>query len=216
MNSISQNNLSGGVTDTPLMLAQPYNLIVFLTFYSPIIVAVVIVAMSFIFQNFKGFIYLGFLLGVSVLREFIFMITGAPAMTPGKNICTMVQYSKYGNSAFSVFTLAFTIMYICLPMIINNDVNWWVIGALLSYLFMDIGIRYTKQCITGFSDLLINLLGGATLGLIIPSLMYTGGASKYLFFNEISSNKEVCSMAKKQTFKCAVYKNGELIGSVNK
>jgi hypothetical protein len=36
-----------------------------------------------------------------------------------------------------------------------------------------------------------------------------------LFINELTSgsNKEVCSMPNKQTFKCSVYKNGELLGS---
>ena len=43
--------------------------------------------------------------------------------------------------------------------------------------------------------------------------MYSYGASKYLFFNEVSSDKEMCSMPTKQKFKCAVYKNGELIGN---
>ena len=44
--------------------------------------------------------------------------------------------------------------------------------------------------------------------------MYAGGSSQYLFFNEISSNKEICSMPSKQTFKCSVFKNGGLIGNV--
>ena len=44
--------------------------------------------------------------------------------------------------------------------------------------------------------------------------MYTDNSSKYLFLNETQSNKDVCSMPKKQTFKCSVYKNGELIGSL--
>ena len=79
---------------------------------------------------------------------------------------------------------------------------------------MDVGIRYMKQCITQVSDILLNLVTGAAVGLLIPGLLYVGGSSKYLFFNEISSTKEICSMPKKQNFKCAVYKNGELIGSM--
>jgi hypothetical protein len=45
--------------------------------------------------------------------------------------------------------------------------------------------------------------------------MYAGGSGKYLFFNEVSSNKEMCSQPKKQTFKCSLYKNGELISGIN-
>ena len=33
-------------------------------------------------------------------------------------------------------------------------------------------------------------------------------------FNEIQSNKQMCSMPKNQTFKCNVYKNGEIIGNL--
>ena len=56
-------------SDTPLILFQPFNIVVFLSFYSPIILAISVLGMSFVFQNFKGFIYLGFLLGCCVVRE---------------------------------------------------------------------------------------------------------------------------------------------------
>jgi hypothetical protein len=199
-----------------LVPIKPINLIVFLTFYSPIIIAVGGLGMSFIFQNFKGFIYLGFLLAACIVREFILWISGTQPFFSDNTICSAIEYSSYGNSGISIFVLAFSIMYICLPMFINKDVNFWVFGGLLSYFFVDIGIRYTEKCITSFTDILMNVLTGAGLGVVIPSLLYAGGASKYLFFNEISSNNVTCSMPKKQTFKCAVYKNGELIGSTTK
>jgi hypothetical protein len=57
-------------------------------------------------------------------------------------------------------------------------------------------------------------LAGIFSSALILSLMYSGGSSNYLFFNELSSTKEMCSLKKNQTFKCSVYKNGELIGSI--
>ena len=215
MNAITPNitNLQSDSFVTPLVMYQPMNLIVLLTFYSPIIIALGVLSMSFIFQNFKGFIYLGFLLSVSVAREFLLMISGATQKVSANRVCDMAQYSKYGNTGFSIFVITFTLFYICMPMFLNKDVNWWVFGGLLFYLLMDVGIRYMKQCITQVSDILLNLVTGAAVGLLIPGLLYVGGSSKYLFFNEISSTKEICSMPKKQNFKCAVYKNGELIGS---
>ena len=215
MNAISPNttNLQSDSFVTPLVMYQPMNLIVLLTFYSPIIIALGVLSMSFIFQNFKGFIYLGFLLSVSVAREFLLMISGATQKVSANRVCDMAQYSKYGNTGFSIFVISFTLFYICMPMFLNKDVNWWVFGGLLFYLLMDVGIRYMKQCITQVSDILLNLVTGAAVGLLIPGLLYVGGSSKYLFFNEISSTKEICSMPKKQNFKCAVYRNGELIGS---
>jgi hypothetical protein len=182
-------------------------------FYSPIIVALGVLSMSFIFQNFKGFIYLGFLLGISVLREFLLMIFGAKPELKTNRVCNMAQYSKYGNSGFSAFVLSFTVLYICLPMFLNGDVNYWIFGGLLAYLLVDIGMRYAKTCITTYSDILLNVATGAFAGATIPAMLYIGGSSKYLFFNEISSNKEICSMPKKQQFKCSIYKNGELIAA---
>lgn len=203
----------GSGFDAPLVVAQPMNLIVLLVFYSPIIVALGVLSMSFIFQNFKGFIYLGFLLGISVLREFLLMIFGAKPELTSNRVCNMAQYSKYGNSGFSVFILSFTVLYICLPMFLNGDVNYWIFGGLLAYLLVDIGMRYAKSCITTYTEILLNVVTGAFSGAVIPALLYIGGSSKYLFFNEISSNKEICSMPKKQHFKCSVFKNGELIAS---
>ena len=200
----------------PLNIIKPINLLTLLTFYSPIIMGIGGLSMSFIFQNFKGFIYLGFLIAVSCLREFTLIMFGIDPFVSDNTICTAIEYSPNGNSGFSIFVLAFSILYICLPMFFNKDVNYWVFGGLLSYFFVDIGIRYTEKCITNFKDILLNMLFGGALGVIIPLLLYAGGSSKYLFFNEISSNNVTCSMPKKQTFKCAVYKNGELIGSTTK
>ena len=204
---------TGSGFDAPLVIVQPMNLIVLLVFYSPVIVALGVLSMSFIFQNFKGFIYLGFLVGVAVLREFLLMIFGAKTELNTNRVCNMAQYSKYGNSGFSVFILSFTVLYICLPMFLNGDVNYWVFGGLLAYLLVDIGMRYAKACITTYTDILLNVATGAFAGAAIPAMLYIGGSSKYLFFNEISSNKEICSMPKKHQFKCNVYKNGELIAA---
>jgi hypothetical protein len=214
MNS-SPNNIKGGVTNsnTPLLLFQPFNIVVFLTFFSPIILAISIVSLSFIFQNFKGFIYLGFLLAGCILRNFFYMYSGTPPIVHDDTICSTIQYTKYGNSSFSIFVFAFTIMYISLPMFVNGGANYWVFTALLVYSIVDICIKVYKGCIMKTSAIFVNMLSGLAFGALIVTAMYSGGSGQYLFFNEVSSNKEICSMPKKQTFKCAVYKNGELIGN---
>jgi hypothetical protein len=63
-------------------------------------------------------------------------------------------------------------------------------------------------------DLFLNVLLGLSSSALIVSLMYAGGSGKYLFFNEISSDKEICYQPKNQTFKCSVYKNGEIIANI--
>jgi hypothetical protein len=207
-----QNNVS--TSNLPLILFQPFNMAVFLSFYSPIILAICLVSMSFIFQNFKGFIYLGFLLGVCILRNYAYMIAGSKAIFNDMTICTSIQYSKYGNPNFSAFVFAFTIMYVSLPMFVNGGVNFWVFSSLIVYFIFDIFIKVYKGCAPNIVDLFVNILIGLASSALIVTAMYSGGSSQHLFFNEVSSNKEICSQPKKQTFKCQVYKDGTLVGNI--
>jgi hypothetical protein len=96
----------------------------------------------------------------------------------------------------------------------NGSVNYWIFSGLIVYFFSDLFIKIYKGCIIKISELFLNVLAGLASSALIVILMYAGGSSKFLFFNETQSNKEVCSMPKNQTFKCNVYKNGELIGNL--
>lgn len=212
---INNSNLNGGY-NSPLKFYEPMNLIVFLSFYSPIILAISLVSLSFIYQNFKGLICFGYLLGVSILRNFSYMMSGATPLKDDGHICNAIQYSKYGNGSFSSFVFAFIIMYFSIPMFTDGSPNYWVFSGLLVYCIFDIGIKFYKKCILYKVDLIVNLLAGlASAGLIVAA-MYAGGSGNYLFFNQAtsSSTTEVCSMPSNQTFKCSVYKNGELIGDM--
>ena len=205
----------GGVPDAPLQLFQPMNIVVFLSFFSPIILAVSITSMSFMFQNFKGLIYLGFLIAACVVRNYVYMVAGGTPIINDKTICTSVQYSKYGNPTFSAFVFAFTIMYLSLPMFSNGGPNFWVFISLIAYFFIDMFIKLYKKCVIQMGDLFLNVLLGLSSSALIVTLMYSGGSGKYLFFNEVSSNKDICYQPKEQTFKCSLFQNGELISGIN-
>ena len=215
MSSINPTMKMGGVPDAPLQLFQPMNIVVFLSFFSPIILAVSITSLSFIFQNFKGLIYLGFLIAVCVVRNYVYSMSGSVPITNDRTICTSIQYSKYGNPTFSSFVFAFTIMYLSLPMFSNGAANFWVFSSLLCYFITDIFIKIYKNCVVKMSDLFLNILLGLASSALIVTLMYTGGSGKYLFFNEVSSNKDICYQPSEQTFRCSLYKNGELISGTN-
>lgn len=214
MSSQNTTMKMGGVPDSPLQLFQPMNIIVFLSFFSPIILATSITSMSFIFQNFKGLIYLGFLIGCCVVRSYVYMVSGANPIVNDRTICTSIQYSKYGNPTFSAFVFAFTIMYLSIPMFSNGSVNFWVFISLVTYFLLDIFIKIYKNCVLKIGDLFLNVLLGAASAALIVTLMYTGGSGKYLFFNEMSSDKEMCYQPSKQTFKCQMFRNGELISEL--
>ena len=205
---------TGGILDSPLQIFQPFNVIVFFSFFSPIILATSITSLSFIFQNFKGLIYLGFLIGCCVVRNYVYMVAGGTPAVNDNTICTSVQYSKYGNPTFSAFVFAFTIMYLSLPMFSNGAPNLWVFISMISYFLIDMFIKLYKKCVIKTSDLFLNVLLGLSSSALIVTMMYAGGSGKYLFFNEVSSNKDICYQPKEQTFRCLMYKNGTLVGNV--
>jgi hypothetical protein len=193
-----------------LNLFEPFNLVVFIAIYSPVILVSCIVGMSFAFQNFKGFIYLGFLIGSCIIRN-LFMSRDT---INEDSICNVVKYTTNGNSTFSSFVFAFTITYLSIPMFSNGDPNFWIFTVIISYFFLDLFIKAYKKCIINTGEIFVSILSGTALSALIVSLMYAGGSGKYLFFNEVSSSKELCYKPKNQTFKCSVYKNGELVGNI--
>ena len=228
-----------------LSIYNPSEILKYLTFYSPIILIIGVVSLSFIFQNFKGIFYLGVILLIVLCREFIYMkfMTNENQQSIQENIpvddktlsggkkrykgggggdptnvsedCTSVLYSSNSksNGSYSAFIFSFTIMYIFLPMFINQNVNAWMFFGLTMYFIIDTIVKQQFGCVEP-SNVFINVLVGFALSAILVCILINSpGLSNLLFFNDYSSNKEICTMPKNQTFKCAVYKNGELIGS---
>jgi hypothetical protein len=211
----------GPAPNKPLLIYQPQILAVMLVFYSPIFVALLVFSMSFIFQNFKGIVYLLWIIIFSWARTIIPSSDNPPSYEEVTNsgeineICNMVLYSSnsnFGNSTFSMFFITFTMVYICGPMFVNKEINYWVLAAFLFYLVFDVMVRFYFGCINKLGAFL-NIIMGLVAGGLTLTAMYAAKISNYLFFNEISSSKEICSMPSKQTFKCAVYKNGQLVGN---
>ncbi len=197
--------------DRPLYIFQPFNGLVYFVFFSPIIVATGITSLSFVFQNFKGLIYLGFLLAACVARSYAYFVSGAEPSRLDGTVCNAVQYTRYGNPAFSTFVSAFTLTYLAYPMFANDAVNYWVFSTILVYALLDVALKWSHACYTDTTDLAMNAFGGGVAGLTFVLAMYAGGSGQYLFFNEVASDKEVCYRPTNQTFKCQMYRNGELI-----
>ena len=207
---------SGSTTQShSLDVFKPISFIMTFTFLSPLIIVVSLVGMSFLFQNFKGFIYLGFLIASCLVRSFLFQSNDNYKDKSLNPQCNTIHYTNVGNNTFSIFVMTFTFFYLCFPMFVNNSINWWLVASLLFYMVLDGGVKFYTGCLNNSNfQIMMDILLGFTLGALIVSSMYFGGSGKYLFFNEVASDKEVCSVSKNQTFKCAVYKNGELIGNV--
>jgi hypothetical protein len=204
----------GGANNTSLKVYQPMNMIVFLTFYSPIIIIATFTSLSFIAQNYNGFIYLGFIMAAILVREGIYYWTSKSDPVNDGTICSSISFSKYGNSLFSAFVFAFTIAYVSIPMFMNGAPNLWIFISLIVYFLLDLFIRMYKKCVVDMKEMLINILGSVALAIGFVMAMYGGGSGKFLLFNEVSSNKDICYQPKEQTFKCQVYKDGTLVGNI--
>jgi len=183
-------------------------------FFSPTLLIFVTTFLSFVFQNFKGLIYLGFIIAASVLRIYLYGLFGVVSSQMTHKVCRSVLYGNYGNTTYSVFIFSFTLMYLFLPMFINGAYNWSIFAALICYAILDFVVRKSYSCYTSSSEIILNIICGAGIASTIIMAMYAGGSSKFLFFNEMNTGTDTCSRPANQQFKCKAYKNGELLGSV--
>ena len=209
------------IDNAPLLFFQPFNMLVFFAFYSPFVIGVVTVSLSFLFQNFKGFIFLIYLIFVSTIRNFVIGLKGGDTMngstlmkgspTNSNDICTSVAFTRHGNQTYSCFVFAFTIMYMGYPMVTNHEVNYGVIVGLIVYGVFDVIIRVFTKCINSdiYKFIFYDTVAGLVASLLFVVVLSNTGNGRFLFFNEISS-KEVCTKPSSETFKCTVAPNGDM------
>ena len=204
-----------GAGDAALDFFSPMSIVVWLTVFSPIIISLSILLLSLVFQNFKGFLYLGLLLLCCVLRAWGYSIMGAQPFNEnrGQPDCRRVKYNNFGNNAFSTFVFAFTFMYLGLPMFSTGYINYWIVVPLLVYWFLDICMKLWRGCASAV-DLFGNAVLGAACSSMFVTIMYAAGIGSFLIFNETSSNKDMCYQPNEQTFKCKVFKDGTLVGTI--
>lgn len=197
------------------------NPIYIFSFYSSIIV----LSSIFIYSIFSGvalngFIYLFWIFFATMLRIGILFAFGESAnsilLNSQDSLCATGNIIPFANITYGSYIFLFSMFYICMPMFISNNINWYILLFFIIYFIFDLMIKLSNQCIPSqraLSFLVGDCIGGIGLGAAISSIMYSSSLQKYLFINSIGSNKEVCSMPSKQTFKCSVYKNGELVKS---
>ena len=204
-----------GAGDAALDFFSPMSIVVWLTVFSPIIISLSILLLSLVFQNFKGLLYLGLLLLCCVLRAWGYSIMGAQPFNEnrGQPDCRRVKYNNFGNNAFSTFVFGFTFMYLGLPLFSTGYINYWIVVPLLVYWFLDICMKLWRGCASAI-DLFGNAVLGAACSSMFVTIMYAAGIGNFLIFNETSSNKDMCYQPSEQTFKCKVFKDGTLVGTI--
>src|SRR6056297_3274379 len=165
-------------------------------------------------QDMKGIMYLaGVLMLCMVGGGLLRTLFKQRAPIDKSPICDMVQVPFIGNyyqtPIFSTLVVAFTLMYLFLPML-NTGINVPVLISLIVLLLLDILINTYHKCGSIF-NIGISTFVGLTFGMIWYYIIYASTDGKLTYFSDLPSNQVVCRKPKAETYKCRVYKNGRLL-----
>lgn len=190
------------------------NVFQFISALTPLLLTFFMVMISIFNQDLKGLVYLAGILIVSVINVFLLNIIKNKRDENSGASCNMFNLpfnmTEYNVPSLNSVLIAFTIAYLLLPMITTRQINYGLIIALFSIFAIDAISKIMNRCTTA-GGVILGLLTGTLFGSLWYTLFHSTGYNSLLYFDQVVSNKVYCSRPKKQTFKCAVYKNGELI-----
>jgi|TARA_B100000524_G_C23642375_1_gene367159 hypothetical protein len=175
-------------------------------------------ALSSLFnQDFKGIIYLVGLLVSTVLVVSIETILPAfiiEAPSEKDYTCDSLRISTnspISNLPLGTGVIAYTLGYLLFIIVKYNYVkdNAPTLIFFSALLILEVLWHSQHYCFTLIS-ILITILLFAGLGTLISFLIDHLKMTDLQYFNGVSG-KEACSRPQKQTFRCNVYKNGQLI-----
>jgi hypothetical protein len=105
------------------------NVVQIFTIFAPLFLGTFLVLVSIFNQNIKGLIYLGGVLIASVINYMISMVIGSEPLDNEGPICNLVEFplipSRYNVPNYNSMFIGFTLMYLLLPMLTNNQINFW-------------------------------------------------------------------------------------------
>ena len=191
------------------------NILQFFSFISPTLLVFFMFMMSLFNQNLKGLVYIAGLLIASVINIIFMNIIGSGRDDNESFSCSMFDIpnvSQFNSPYPTSLIIAFTLAYLSLPMKYNKQMNYIVLIFLLGLLGIDVLTKVQNRCTT-YAGSILGALVGFLLGSIWYVLFFSLGYSSLLYFDELRSDNVMCSKPTKQTFRCHVYKNGELVSS---
>ena len=181
--------------------------------FAPLFLGTFLILVSVFNQNIKGIIYLGAVLISSVINYMVSVAIGSEPLENEGAICNLMEFpvlSRYIIPNYNSMFIAFTLMYLLLPMLSNNQINVWIIGFIVSIFAVDAYVKLMYFC-TVPRGIVIGAVVGASLGAVWYFILKLSELESLLFFNDLTSNNVICKRPANQTFKCSVYKNGQVI-----
>lgn len=185
----------------------------------PLFIVSFLVLASVFNLKLTGVVYLGGIV-VTIVLCYLFGMMGlvserSPNAALSCDLFSMGSHPYQGPStqaAISWFTLAYLLWPMLPPMHPGGLANPMVIAVTLVFALVNSIFQYRNNC-SNTSGIIL----GGVIGLLVGTawfwLWYSSGYKDLLFYNELVSNNAICTRPSKQTFKCEVWKGGELISS---
>lgn len=190
------------------------NILQLFSLFAPLFLGFFLIMISIFNQNIKGIVYLAGVLLAASINYLISAVIGSRPSELESGLCNIIDFplipTRYNVPAFNSMFIAFTLMYLLLPMISNNQINFYVIGMILTLFSVDAYVKLTNYC-TVTKGVVFGGLVGLVLGAAWFFTLKLNNYESLLFFNDLTSNNVVCKRPNNQTFKCSVYKNGQLL-----
>ncbi len=158
-----------------------------------------------------GMIFLVFIFSLAALTTDA-KFDKSPGSAFFKRECNFVSFpfnlSDYTIPNFNSTALSFIFAYIYLPMVQFESYNLVLLSVIMVLFFIDGVTKVMNGCTP-----IIGVIMGMAIGWIVGYLWYlivSGANNNLIYFNNTNSSP-ICSRPNNQTFKCKVYKNGEII-----
>lgn len=180
---------------------------------SPLLVTFLLVMISLFNQNVKGLIYLAGILVTSIVNLIAGFTFGQQKYSDASIMCDFIglpYLTNFNVPSSSAMFHAFTLAYLLFPMYDTKQVNVLLIAVLSLFLVLDAISKVKNRC-TNNMGVALGALLGALMGYCWYAIFKYTDNETLLYYNDLQSNNVQCSRPSKQTFKCRVYKNGELI-----
>ncbi len=192
------------------------NIFKFIAVVSPIILTWFLAAASIFNQDVKGVIYLAGLLIAICVNVLVSNMIKSKQFPERNAVCEIFNLpftSNYNSPSINSMIISFTAAYLIGPMAENNQMNYGIVAFIAVILIVD-GITKVSNFCTPVAGVVLGSILGGLLGYMWYALFKATGNESLLYFNETLSNSAVCSVPKKQTFKCSVFKNGQLVDTL--
>ena len=180
-------------------------------YLSPVFLGVFMLMSSFFNQDLKGLVWLIGALICCLMIHGIQRMQGFETLHTGQCSNPFISNQKFNSPSVSSAFILFTLVYLFVPMHTSGSWNFFVVVLLIWFYIMDAMIKLQNLC-TPMTGIIVGSLLGSVLGFGYYYLIST--IQPKLLYYTTSSNKESCSRPAQQTFKCSVYKNGELISTL--